>query len=259
MLKLKHILYLLLAVPIIIILFWTVAVPTELIEEKIEEAISNAGNADISADVTGLHKGMLLSLHADSIDIEVSKKKAISFEDLSISFSPAYIFDGELALLITGHIGTGEINGLLKFPIWGKVTIDNAKLNAIPYLTQFGIDINGSVFSEIHIEADSIKVTFDVPDLSIGDDSTIIPLLNTFRKLRGSLSVKGNTVMIDSVSLEGEKGYARLKGDIKNGVTDLSLELMPDMDKLKAMESMLIGKYIISPGYYVVPIKNRLY
>ncbi len=67
----------------------------------------------------------------------------------------------------------------------------------------------------------------DVPDLSIGDDSTVIPLLNTFRKLRGSLSVKGNTVMIDSVSLEGEKGYARLKGDIKNGVTDLSLELMP--------------------------------
>jgi hypothetical protein len=39
---------------------------------------------------------------------------------------------------------------------------------------------------------------------------------------------------------------------------DLVIELMPDRDKLNALESMMIGKYIVSPGYYVVPIKGMM-
>ena len=39
---------------------------------------------------------------------------------------------------------------------------------------------------------------------------------------------------------------------------DLLLELMPDTDQLDTMELMLIGKYIVSPGYYVIPIKRAM-
>ena len=254
----RYVLYVLIGMPVLIILVWLIAVPTELIHERLEDSISSAGNAGIEADVKGLEKGIVLSLHADAIDLSIDRKPALSITDLSFSFSPGHLINGEFAFLVKGRVANGDINGALKLPAWGEIKIEHAELGAIPYITRLNLDISGNVFSDIKIEGNSVNVIFNVPDLSIGDDSTVIPLLNTFRKLQGALSLKGNTVNIRSISLEGEKGYARLKGSITNGIMDLSLELMPDTDKLKAMESMLIGKYIISPGYYEVPIKGPL-
>jgi len=37
---------------------------------------------------------------------------------------------------------------------------------------------------------------------------------------------------------------------------NLKLELMPDQDKLSDIESMLIGKYQVSPGYYAIPVRG---
>lgn len=254
----RYVLYTLIGIPVCIILVWLIAVPMDLIHERLEDSITSAGNTGIKADVKGLKKGILLSLHADAIDLSIDKRPALSITDLSFSFSPGHLINGEFAFLVKGSAANGTINGTVKLPVWGKIKIDHAELGAIPYITRFGLDINGNVFSNIKIEGNAANVIFNVPDLSIGDDSTVIPLLNTFRRLQGSLSLRGNTVKIRSVSLEGEKGYARLKGSITNGIMDLTLELMPDTDKLKAMESMLIGKYIISPGYYEVPIKGPL-
>ena len=70
--------------------------------------------------------------------------------------------------------------------------------------------------------------------------------------------IENSIIKITSISLEGDKGYARLKGDITNRRMDLSLELMPDENKLSTGESMLIGRHIVSPGYYVIPIKKSL-
>ena len=103
-----------------------------------------------------------------------------------------------------------------------------------------------------------LTVAFKVPDLDIDDSDSVIPLLNTFHRLQGSLSIENSIIKITSISLEGDKGYARLKGDIANRRLNLSLELMPDENKLSTGESMLIGRYIVSPGYYVIPIRKRL-
>ena len=70
--------------------------------------------------------------------------------------------------------------------------------------------------------------------------------------------LNGNDLQVDSISLEGEKGFARLKGKINNGLADMTLELMPLKDSLNTLESMLIGKYIVSPGFYEIPINGPL-
>ena len=70
------------------------------------------------------------------------------------------------------------------------------------------------------------------------------------------VAIKNNIITFDSVSLEGDKGYARLKGRITNGYMNMALEIMPEAGKLTSLEKMLIGKYIVSPGYYVVPLKG---
>ncbi len=102
-----------------------------------------------------------------------------------------------------------------------------------------------------------VFLQFEIPDLDIAESAlSVIPFLNTFHKIQGALSIKNNIITFDSVSLEGEKGYARLKGRITNGYMNLSLEVMPEAGKLTSLEEMLIGKYIVSPGYYVVPLKG---
>lgn len=250
--------YILVGIPVFIILIWFFAVPTDLIREKIKDSISNSADADINATITGLKKGLLFSLHADAVELSVDEKPALNIEDLSVVFNPEYLLKKQLAFFIRGRIGAGDINGLVKLPAWGEIKIEHAELNAIPYLTLFGVNINGHVFAGINIEDNAVEIIFRVPDLIIDDSASVIPLLNTFRKLQGSLSVNEHNLKVDSISLEGEKGYARLKGDITNGVMNLSLELMPVKDRLNAMESMLIGKYIVSPGYYIIPIKGPL-
>jgi len=156
-------------------------------------------------------------------------------------------------------MGKGRVFGTVKLPIEGTIEIEQAELNNIPYLKRTGIDIYGNISSEISVKGDSVKAVFQIPDLNIRESViTVIPLISSFRKMQGSLSLAGNTLKLDSVSLDGDKGYARLKGTITNGNMDLMLELMPDANKLNAMESMLIGKYIVSPGYYVLPIRGQL-
>jgi hypothetical protein len=101
-------------------------------------------------------------------------------------------------------------------------------------------------------------VTFKIPDLSIHESEIVIPLIETFHRIQGSFSITSNRIELESVSLEGDKGYARLKGNITNGVARLKLEIMPEAARLSSLETMLITKYFVSPGYYVVPLEGSL-
>jgi type II secretion system protein N len=245
------------AIPVFLILVWIFAVPGELLKETIENAVARSGNKSLGLSIDGFKKGIFFSIRADSFNLQIDKKPALSITDFSCDFIPGYLIDRELAFIIKGKIGTGNVNGIIKIPVNGNIKIKDAELDAIPYLTQFGLDIKGTVSSDIDIKGNVADIVFKVPDLNIDDTASIIPLLNTFRRLQGSLSLNNGNVKINSITLEGEKGYARLKGDITNGVMALVLELMPVAGKLNTMESMLIGKYMVSPGYYVIPINIK--
>ena len=69
---------------------------------------------------------------------------------------------------------------------------------------------------------------------------------------------EGDKLTISSLSFDGDKGYARAKGDIEKGMVDMKFEFMPEFGKLEEFEKMLIKKYESSPGYYVFPYKGRL-
>jgi hypothetical protein len=256
--KARYILYVLAGMPALLILIWIVAVPEKVVLDRIESAVTSSGSSNLSISFEEFKKGLFFNLYADSLNLRIDDKPALRVTDFKSNFSPLYMTGRELAFTLTGKIGTGSINGILKLPVDGKIVVEKAELNSIPYLTQFGLDINGYVSSEIKIGNESLNIIFNIPDLRIDDNASVIPLLNTFRKLQGALSIENNTIKIDSVSLDGEKGYARLKGNIINGKLNLTLEVMPDEDKLTTVESMLIGKYIVSPGYYVIPIRKLL-
>ena len=257
--KFRHIIYTAISIPSFLILIWFFAVPENLIKEKIEGIIAKSGNRNISLEIKQLKKMIFFSLNAESLLLKFDGKDALEITNFHARFAPGYLTDGKVTFKLKGKIGKGDLEGIIKLPADGKIVIDSAALDAIPYITRFITDINGHFSSDIDIKDSVVKTEFEIPDLNIKDSAlTIIPLINTFRKIQGAITLKGNNINIDSLSLEGEKGYARLKGHITNGLMDLLLELMPATDRLNAAESMLIGKYIISPGYYVVPIKRAM-
>ncbi len=241
-----------------IILLWLIAVPVSLIQEQIESAAENSGNTSMRLSVEGLRKGVFLKIYADSLDLYIDDRHALRITDFAGTYSPMHLRQGKIGFAVNGQIGKGTVDGTITLPLEGTIHVDRADLGAVPYLARFRMDIKGSVNSDITFLNDSAQAVFDVPDLYIDDTDSVIPLLHTFSRLQGSLSIRGNTLIIDSVSIEGDKGYARLKGNVRNNVMDLELELMPDARKLDAMESMIIGKYIVSPGYYVVPLRGPL-
>ena len=257
--KFRHIIYTAISIPIFLILIWFFAIPENLIKEKVEEIIAKSGNRNISLEIRQLQKGVLFSLKAESLLLKLDGKDALEITDFHARFAPGYLTDGDVAFKLKGKVGKGDLEGIIRLPADGKIVIDSAALDAIPYITRYITDIDGHFSSDIYIKDSLVKTEFEIPDLYIKDSAlTIIPLISTFRKIQGAITLKGNNINIDSLSLEGEKGYARLKGHITNGLMDLLLELMPATDRLDTIESMLIGKYIVSPGYYVVPIKRAL-
>jgi type II secretion system protein N len=258
MLKLRYILYFIIGIPVFIILVWLFAVPEDLIRQRIEDAIANAGQGSINASLKGLKKGLFLTVHADSLDLNFDNSPALTITNLAACLNPSYMIKKQLAFSFKGKMGTGDINGLLRYPAEGEIKIERTELNAVPYLTHLGIKTNGHISADILLKNKSARITFQVPDLDLQESTIIIPFINSFHRINGALSVTGNDIKFESVSLEGDKGYARLKGDIRNNIMDLRLELMPSMEKLNSIESMLIGKYIVSPGYYVIPSKGPM-
>jgi type II secretion system protein N len=257
--KIRAVLYLIIGIPVFFILVWFFTIPSSLIQERIEDAIASSGDGSLSLSVSGLRKGIFLDISADSLTLLLDQQPALEIVDFRMNITPRHLSELRLAFTINGEMGGGNVHGTVQLPLDGTIHIDRAELNDIPYLKRTGIDIYGNMTSEISLKGDSVKAVFEIPDLNIGDSvMTVIPLLSSFRKMQGALSLAGNSLNVDSVSLDGEKGYARLKGTITNGNMDLTLELMPDASKLNTMESMLIGKYIVSPGYYLVPVRGQL-
>lgn len=258
MIKLRNILLVLAGIPVLLVLLWTIAVPVDLIKERLELAVAGRPDSNFALAVTGLKKGIFFTLSADSLNLKIDNRPALKITDFTGGFSPRYLTGRRLGFDIKGKIGTGNVSGILKLPWEGIIKTDQAELMEIPYLKRFDTVMNGHVSADMNIKDNTIKMIFNVPDLNIDDSSSVIPMLNTFTKLQGALSVNQNTIQIDSISLDGDKGYARLKGSITDNVMALSLELMPAAGKLNTLESMLIGKYTVSPGYYVVPISGPL-
>ena len=87
---------------------------------------------------------------------------------------PVILLDGKLAVRIKGYIADGDLNGVFQFPVNGEIKIEKASLDKIPYLARFGIDINGSAYSDIDMNIEATKIVFRVPDLSIDESTTIL-------------------------------------------------------------------------------------
>lgn len=257
--RFRYILYTVIGIPFFLILIWLVAIPNSYIETAIQDAISNNGTSAVNASVEGLKKGIFFTVYADSIDLDIDNVTALTITDISCKINPLYFINKQFAFSIEGKIGAGDLRGSFKLPEYGNLRIEGVDIMSVPYLSSAGLEGSGLISSEIKLLNNSIDIIFNIPDADISASLNGMPLpVNSFHKIQGSLNLIDNIINIKSISLDGDKGYARLKGDITNGIMNLALELMPLSGKLDSFESALIRSYQRSAGYYIIPIKGPL-
>ncbi len=255
----RYTLLIVIAVPCLIILVWFFAIPDDYLQTSLENTIAEHSTSDIDITMTGFRKGLFFSTHADTLDVIMNKKPLLRVTDLKSSIHPLDSARRKRAFSVQGNIGNGSIQGVFNLPDSGTLTINKADLKAIPYLKSLGIVAEGLLSGEIIIKGDTADILFQIPHAELKETALgELLTLKTFQNIQGALMVKGNTVMIKSVSLEADKGYARLKGEISNGVMNMILEVMPEPGRLESFESMLLANYLVTPGYYVIPIEGPL-
>ncbi|MBI5675493.1 MAG: type II secretion system protein GspN [Nitrospirae bacterium] len=255
--KLRNILYSLGAISLFVILSWFFAVPDDLLKKRIEDSISTAENSAVNASIDGFRKGILFSFNADSLNLKRGDIPICNITDISGRINPFYLIKRQLSFSITGKLGEGDIEGSFRLPEGGNLKITNSDLKAIDYLSQIGLESSGYISSDILLNGGTANITFEIPDMNIQNSGTLtLPFINSFHRMQGALSINEDTTKISSISLEGTKGYARLKGVIDKGVMNLSLELMPSSKEVTPVELKLIEKFMVSPGYYLIPLKG---
>ncbi len=259
MTRVRTFLYPTIGIPVFIILLWFIALPDSVIKNSIEDSISNQGRINLSPSLNGIRKGLFFTVYADSLELKINKKSALIITDISGRINPLYLFKKQFAFSVKGKMGTGDVEGDFKLPESGSLKIDKAEFSAVPYLTSAGLQGKGLISAIFTLKNNIVDAIFEIPDADIHSSTQAIPLpVTSFRKIQGALQIQGTTIRITSISLEADKGYARLKGDVINGNMNLILELMPSAGKLEPVESMLIGKYQVSPGHYIIPIKKSI-
>jgi len=240
-------------------MLWQIALPEDVIKAAIENFISGSGRFNISSSIKGLRKGLFFTIYAEGLELKIDKTPALTLTDITSRINPLYLIKRQFAFSVQGKIGTGKVKGFLMLPEKGNFKVAEVEINSIPYLKSAGLAGRGIISGSINFNKDTVNVLFEIPDADIQSTTSRIPMpLSLVKKIQGSLAVKGNTVKITSITLEGDKGYSRLKGDITNGFMKLVLEFMPSMNELTSIESRLLSKYQVSPGYYVIPVEGQI-
>jgi type II secretion system protein N len=257
--RLRYFFYAVVFIPLVAILVWYFAIPENIIRSSIEDSISQHLGSGVNASINGFDKGLFFTVDADSLDFTVNNTPVLRITDISGRLNPLQVFQKKLAFSVRGKMGTGNIDGDFQFPGNGTLTIDSADINAITYLASAGLKGRGFLSADLYMKDYTLDAVFHIPDADIEGMPMGVPLpMNEFKNIQGAVSVKENAVTIKSISLEGDKGYVRLKGDIINGNMNMNLEIMPTAGSLEKYETMLLARFKVSPGYYVIPIKGNL-
>jgi len=256
-------LYILIVIIGSLMLMWLIAIPDEVIEAGIKGALSVPLEEGFKVSIEGVRKGPFFTIHMDSIRIEKDGEEIIEIRAIVSRPDSIDPFKGRLRLSFTGQIGDASITGKMVLPLFreavrsGIFNIDGLKIDSIPYLLNKGIEGDGHLSAVIRLKGGEMDIDFSIPDLQVRDPGIIdLPLLETFHELQGTIAIRSGRIEIGSIGLEGEKGYARLKGQIMGERVDLELELMPYPERLTEVEAMLISRYEVSPGYYRIPVRG---
>jgi type II secretion system protein N len=213
--------------------------------------------------VRGLKKGFFYTVTIDSVVLKNSGEELVSFDNIHSRINPFGLIRMRLDASVSGTIGSGKISGsaiLTKTKLQARLDYKEIDMREIPFLKRTGIRGAGTISGRFLLTDDKGHAEFATSNAAFepADFSGVKVPMNFFDAVAGSLSIEGSVIEVISVALTGKDIYARLKGVIRNGITDLTMELMPGRSFLEnPLFVMQLARYKVSPGYYVIPVRGN--
>lgn len=256
----KKILIAFIALVVIIWALW-IAIPSASLQFIIEDSFPNES---IHVDAIGLEKGLFYTLSAEKVIIKSFDRELLIFDSVRSRIDPLSLMILKLRLTADGNIGGGTFSGNLRLgKNAGQILFDvkQADINKIPLLKRIGVKGTGTLSGRVSLMNDSVTIVFATDKVNF-EPSLVAGIklpLNFFHRATGSLTAQGNILTIESVSLEGEDVFARLKGRIHNSLMDMTMEIMPGRTVIEnPLFVAEFERYKVSPGYYAIPMRGNL-
>ena len=255
----KKILIAFAAIPAIFWFIW-MAFPATAIQSMIEHSVDGGS---IAIEVRGLKKGFFYSLDIDRVALKRLGVDVASFDKIQSRINPFGLLRMRLDASMNGTMGSGKISGnaiFAKNELQARFDYKDVDMREMPFLEQTGIRGTGTISGRFLMADDKGSLEFVTRNAAFepADFSGVKVPMNIFNDVTGSLAIEGNVIEVVSIFLVGKDIYARLKGVIKNSSTDLAMELMPGRSFLEnPLFLMEVGRYQVSPGYYVIPVRGK--
>jgi len=233
----------------------------------------------IAFELTGFEKGLFYTLHIERASLSklISRGKRLSVSHLykgsgegsafvvlqNIDITPDIFSFLKLSprFNLKGLAGQGSIRGSAGREHGGLIAVvhgEHIDVSSLPILIQAGIHGEGRLEFDFRWKGSQGEMVFSVDEARLSgvfSGNSAIPL-NFFKSLKGMLTL-GNTITVNSLTLEGEGIYVRVKGEIREGGLDGRAEVMVDasFSQYPLLKSFL-ERYNVSPGYYVIPLSH---
>lgn len=247
------------AVPFLFLFFW-MAFPAASIQSIIEDSLSDS---TITGEVRGLKKGLFYTITVESVALKNSGEELVAFENIRSRINPFGLIRMRLDVSVSGGTGSGTILGnaiLSRTRLQAKLDFQGVEMKEMQFLRRTGIHGAGTISGRLLLTGDKGQAEFATSNAVFepADFSGIKVPMNFFDRVTGSLSIEGSAIEVTSITLNGNDIYARLKGLIRNGGADLTMELMPGGSFLEnPLFSIQLDRYKVSPGYYVIPVNGK--
>ena len=238
---------------------WSVVITDRILIGMAETALAGSG---LRIEVTDLKKGLFFDVNAARITLAASDKRLLFIDDFTGRVNPFRMLAGLPPLRFEGTLGGGRVAGQAGFFEGSPMTVrvDKARIEEIPFFGLSGLEGSGTLSGELRSVKGKGDVQFTVEDArlkTVSYGGVPVPL-EVFHEARGALQIEGTGIKIVSFSLDGDGIYARIKGNVAGKRLNVSLELMPDSSFRDAIVFSALGRYRLSPGYYVIPITATL-
>jgi len=247
-------------------------VPGKELQGVFVRALANQG---YTMRATSFGLAFPVGIRAGNLELGSEKGPLLKLDKATVKVRILPLFLGKVVMDYRGTIGKGEIGGEIR-PLDGsgfKVEIARVSLEDIPFFSTVtgaqvkgDLSVSGSVKGKPNAETGELKLAVKEAQLygvKIGE----MPLPDaTYKTVQGMLRLGGGKATLESLTLEGEGLYVRLKGDmpltapVRSAPLNLTLELMPKaefLDKQKFVFLLLL-KYQTSPGHYQIPVRGTL-
>ncbi len=258
---------------IFLFLYTTVLfVPTIEIQRLAARAIAPQG---LTVSSTALGKAFPLGISGRGVTLANQNGALLKLDSLTLKLRLLPLFAGRVVLTCDAGIGSGTVKGEMELTRNGRVEllVKGLRLEEIPFfVTITGVQakgelrINGTVQNLRAAATGSLRMEVNALDLS-GVTISGTPLPDaSYRMMQGMLRIAGGRMTLESMTLQGEGLFVRLKGDLPAVSTataaplNLTLEMMPKPEFMERQKFvfLLLAKYLTTPGHYQLPIRGTL-